>query len=598
MMAGWCALVCGNASDAAEVLATALIRSGALARRPARDGLILLEGGGTPVCSLDDGTAILVGHAFPHDAAGGSGNLSWPADDDGAEFVRRHWGAYVAIRATDAGTQVLRDPSAMAPCYLARHGSVWLLTDSPRLLVDHGLLHPAIDWPIVTASLVRHDWRPERTALVGLDEVLPATVVTLREDGAASRRIWQAWTYARPEPTRDLSAEALAETIDRCMAAWSALYPRPLIEISGGLDSGVVAAALAPVAGDPHLITFAAGPGDPMEVGYAQAIADALGLPLEIAEPQVTEVDLTRSNARDLPRPNARAFTQASDACSMAYARAIGADAFASGGGGDDLFGYQRSIAPAIDRLWAEGPGRGVIRTLDDIARVSHATFWEALGRFVRRAATGPRARLRSDLRLLSLEVCASLPAPVAVPEPAGNARAPGKSAQVRGIETLPNHLEGHGRASFAPVLFPLLSQPIVEFCLAVPSWRWCEGGANRSLVRQAFAKRLPPCVIERRSKGAFDGFCARLFDRNRALVGELLLDGSLAAQGIVDRAAVSAALRNPAPSGELVMRLLALVDVEAWLQSWQEVPAVPALQARASGHIGPASPAPDLRDR
>jgi asparagine synthase (glutamine-hydrolysing) len=147
----------------------------------------------------------------------------------------------------------------------------------------------------------------------------------------------------------------------------------------------------------------------------------------------------------------------------------------------------------------------------------------------------------------------------------------PGKAAHVRAIGTLSNHLEGHGRASFAPVLFPLLSQPIVEFCLAVPSWRWCEGGENRALARRAFADRLPTCVIERRSKGAFDGFCARLFDRNRALVSALLLEGELAGQGILDRTAVEAAIRNPAPSGELVMRLLALVDAEAWLQSWSD---------------------------
>jgi asparagine synthase (glutamine-hydrolysing) len=80
--------------------------------------------------------------------------------------------------------------------------------------------------------------------------------------------------------------------------------------------------------------------------------------------------------------------------------------------------------------------------------------------------------------------------------------------------------------------------------------------------------------VIDRRSKGAFDGFCARLFDRNRVLVGELLLEGGLARQGILDRSAVEAALRNPAPSGELVMRLLALVDAEAWLRSWSDMPA------------------------
>jgi asparagine synthase (glutamine-hydrolysing) len=172
----------------------------------------------------------------------------------------------------------------------------------------------------------------------------------------------------------------------------------------------------------------------------------------------------------------------------------------------------------------------------------------------------------------------------------------PGKAAHVRAIATLLNHLEGHGRAAFAPVLFPLLSQPVVEFCLAVPSWHWCEGGRNRSLARGAYAGRLPAAVIERRSKGAFDGFCARLFERNRACVGEMLLEGMLAGQEIIDRGAAEAAVRNPAPSAELVMRLLALVDVEAWLQSWSRLRPAPAARARASGHTAPACPEPGPR--
>ncbi len=595
-MGSWCLLAgMDGDTDKIEAVAAALTRSGALRRERTDAGLTLLTSGTVAVRPLGNG--ILLGHLFMRSVGPVPDSASWSLDDDGSAFLRRHWGAYVAVRPSADGIELLRDPSGMAPCYMARAGSVWLLTDTPRLLYGHGILTPSFDWRIVAASLVSRDWRGEQTALAGLEEVLPGMVVSLGPRGAARRRVWDAWRFARPASGQDLSAEALAETIDRCMAAWARVYRRPLIEISGGLDSAIVAAALVRHAEAPHLITFAAGPGDPTELGYAQAIAGELGLPLEITHPQVEHVDLTRSHACDLPRPNARAFTQAADALSRAHAGAVGADAFASGGGGDDLFGYRQSIAPAIDRLWNEGPGFGVIRTLDDIARVSHATLWEALTRFARRTvARRPILADRTDTRLLAPEARELAAVPTGAQTP-GFRKTPGKAAHLRAIATLPNHLEGHGRASFAPVLFPLLSQPVVEFCLAVPSWRWSEGGQNRALARHAFADRLPSCVIERRSKGAFDGFCARLFDRNRALVAALLLEGGLAGHGILDRAAVEAAIRNPAPSGELVMRLLALVDVEAWLRSWSEMPAT-ALQAHASGHIAPASPAPDPRAR
>lgn len=596
-MTGWCVLACpsGNAGTL-DSLVAALTRDEVLCRAPGAGKLVLLGSGPVAFRALKDGTGIVLGHVLERSGEVVAAPV-WCPHEDGAAFVRRYWGAYVAIRLSDEGLEVLRDPSAMAPCYVARAGPVWLVTDTPRLLYRQGVLDRAFDWPLVIASLVSHDWRPERTALAGIEEVLPGTTALLSADAAIRRRAWCPWDFTRTPSGHGLSADALADIIDRCAQAWGRLFRRPLIEISGGLDSAVVAAAFAQAVETPHLVTFAAGPGDPTELGYAQAIARHLGLPLEVTHPDVEGVDLTRSQASELPRPNARAFTQAADALSRAHGEAIGADCFASGGGGDDLFGYNRSVAPALDRMFVEGPGRAMIRSLDEIARMNHATFWEALVQFARRLVKrGPEHQLRTDLRLIAPGVVDR--AGVSGGLDRQHCRLPGKTAHVRAIATLPNHLEGHGRAAYAPVVFPLLSQPIVEFCLAVPSWYWCEGGRNRSLARRAYAGRLPAPVIERRSKGAFDGFCARLVERNRACVGEMLLEGMLAGEEIIDRPAVEAAVRDPAPSAELVMRLLALVDVEAWLQSWSDPQQVPAAPARASAHTAPVCPAPDLRAR
>src|SRR3546814_8257227 len=55
-------------------------------------------------------------------------------------------------------------------------------------------------------------------------------------------------------------------------------------------------------------------------------------------------------------------------------------------------------------------------------------------------------------------------------------------------------------RFPFDPV-HPLMSQPIIEACLSVPSWEACRGGSDRSFTRRAFTGDLPPTVIERRIK-------------------------------------------------------------------------------------------------
>src|SRR3546814_2432537 len=70
---------------------------------------------------------------------------------------------------------------------------------------------------------------------------------------------------------------------------------------------------------------------------------------------------------------------------SLRHARAIGADAFFSGGGGDDVFCYLRTVLPAIDRLRIEG-FRAMLETTGDIARTNHANIWDALLKVARRS--------------------------------------------------------------------------------------------------------------------------------------------------------------------------------------------------------------------
>lgn len=100
-------------------------------------------------------------------------------------------------------------------------------------------------------------------------------------------------------------------------------------------------------------------------------------------------------------------------------------------------------------------------------------------------------------------------------------------------------------------LLSPLVSQPIAEAALRVPSWMWFEEGRNRVPVRQAYAARLPASVVGRRSKGTPTGFLTRLVEKEADMLRPFLLDGCLAVHGVIDRAAVEAALA-PGPARDL----------------------------------------------
>lgn len=545
--------------------------------------LLLLGTPGAALHRLPGGGGLIWGRLF--DRWTGS-PISRPGpgamfDDPAEHFVRRFWGGYVALRMMGGVPEILRDPSGDVPCYHASVDGCHIATSRPHLLFDAGLLSAEIDWTIIAQALAFRDLRPARTALRGVAELLPGMVARLNGDRLETHCVWTPWLFAAPDNEIsgfDAAVQRVRETTEMCLRAWNSCFDRPIVEISGGLDSGIVAAGLSLAGSMPGSITYASADGDPDERPYAEAIAAHLGLDLRTARLDLANVDLTKTDARDLPRPCARNFAQALDRPGRQLAVETGGDGFFSGGGGDNVFCHVQSALPVVDRLRREGFGTGVLSTAVDVARLAQVTIWEVMAtasrRMMRAPSTLPTARRN---RFLSAGAAEALPWPAGHPWlEAPSDTPPGKRRHIWSLIGIQNHLEGYGRLDHAPIVSPLLSQPLVELCLRIPSWLWCEGGNNRAVARAAFRDALPDVAIARRSKGAFDAFGAQLIDANRPMLRAMLLEGRLAAAGLLDRDSVSHCLGAQLPDGEAIVQLLAIADIEAWARAWEERPRDP----------------------
>ncbi len=198
--------------------------------------------------------------------------------------------------------------------------------------------------------------------------------------------------------------------------------------------------------------------------------------------------------------------------------------------------------------------------------KLTGCSVTEALIHFRRRMkAARPGYRWTRDTRfLLNPEAGASRLSHPWLDAPAGTF--PGKAAHVAGLLRLQNYSEMRPGDDGPVPVSPLLSQPIVELCLGIPSWVWCSGGRNRAVARAAFAGDLPDLIIERRTKGGPDGFAAEIYETYRSQIQEQLLGGVLRDHGVIDGTEVEAAL-----SGDVMIRnldftrLLQLADAEAW---------------------------------
>lgn len=117
-------------------------------------------------------------------------------------------------------------------------------------------------------------------------------------------------------------------------------------------------------------------------------------------------------------------------------------------------------------------------------------------------------------------------------------------------------------------VRLPLLSQPVMEACLRVPSWLWIKDGINRAVARAAFSDILPTQIIQRLSKGSLMNFHAALYQRHKSTMGRFLLDGRLSAQGILDTHQLKAYLGRHLEARDLsFLRIFDLCMVENWVR-------------------------------
>lgn len=492
----------------------------------------------------------------------------------GRHLVDRYWGGYVAVLAQPGATvDVVRAPFGWLPCFTCSKGAVTALASDVGTLIAAGLLSPRLDRDALGRHLLLGDIRRDDTALTGLTELRGGDRLAIGENPARDT-LWSPWIFAATERQLMDPKEAfkrLRDTALYCVRERTSAQGRPLLMMSGGLDSSVLAACLHGCGRQVTGFTFATDNPSGDERAPARRVTDHLGMALIADTSRVDDVDITRSYAARLPRPVARSFEQGVQALVRRAVAAVDATQVLNGSAGDNIFCTIVSPAPAADCLLVE-QGRphfwSTVRTVADLGQASVSTVaWRSWRRARSRRSYG-RDPDKSFLSSIAASQAAAalrhpwLHAPPGIP--------PGKSVHVGLLALAQGFIEDFDPATTCPSDPVLISQPLIETCLRIPSWLWFDRGCNRAAARHAFAADLPPETVWRRSKGTPDSFVVQLLDANRPLIRTMLSDGVLASFGLLDVASIQAALDDPRPArGFAFARIMQLVDAEAWARGW-----------------------------
>lgn len=527
----------------------------------------------TPALRLRDG-GILLGHAF-NQHGGPLGEAEHGADAmrvSRSFMLDRCWGDYLLIEPAPGpapGISVTRDPSGGVECFYAMEHASAFVTSDVSIAVAIGQLDRTIDWAFVDHFLTYPYLKTARTGLTGVRELLPGCTLTMQAHETTLEVGWSPRTFMTADRRHINAADAatlVRSAVEGTVHALVANDRRILLELSGGLDSSIVAACLGATKAEVVCATLVPERPGADERIYAQAVAASLGFGFLSEGLDVESARFDGALARSATRPAAGPLQYAVDLVMQAAAAREHVDCFYSGGGGDIIFSYLPGAAPAADAFKAQGLGAG-FRAVHDLSALHQCTWWRAL-----RTTYGVLTRRRSravlpDTRWLH----PAYAPPLADQHPwhdTSTTLLPGDRERVEGLAGAQLFREAMPRAATRTVRLPLLSQPVMEACLSIPSWMWIEGGRNRAVARRAFSDALPTNVLARRSKGTFAQYNAAVYRRFRSEMRSFLLDGALAARNLLDADALRDVFDQPQLARDRAFtRIFDLCRAESWIR-------------------------------
>ena len=523
----------------------------------------------------------LMGDAFVNDSTINTSSVTLAST-----LTQHYWGGFIALHSQPGSDQwcVLRDCSGSLPCYYTSIRGVTLVTSDARNFYSRSNWSresgpPAtarINWQYLSRFLQDSQMQIRDTGLIGVQELLAGETLTSREQGPQAEMTWNPTCFVG-ETGRDSPgtfSEELSETTRSCVQAWARAHEAIVHHLSGGFDSSLILALLTRSNPKPSILCinrFAEGPAED-ERAYARLASQAASTPLIECPWGFSGYTLDQS-CLDVPlgaKPYVQSLLYPVESLYLAGLQSLHRfDSIWTGEGGDHLFIAYRTDLGLIDFVKAHGLNRDVLSVALDSSKLTGtcipALLYNAFTHFARSAA-------HRTLQFWPLHD--TPPAENTFPENPWLAQPlespPGKREQIKLIaEVLHRHYPIPGSLDSLS-RHPLLSQPLLELTLRIPTYTLLHSGRTRGLARRAFAHTLPLPILQRESKGETTHSLTGILHRSAAFMNDVLLDGTLRKHDLIDKSLLTTIQScNTALASNQILPLCAAAAAEIWLRTW-----------------------------
>ncbi|MBL4837527.1 MAG: asparagine synthase [Kordiimonadaceae bacterium] len=520
--------------------------------------------------------------SIPGNAELGVGEARKVINSAGRHLVDDYWGSWVAFFQAGNKKHVLVDPIGTFCCFSTHYRGVEIYFTYVPDIASCEFLSFSIDW-IPIARNIRYGFEHTETGLKEMDKVPSGQCITITPWATEKTLYWNPQKISQTDVIEDVQeAEAtLRQMLLTTVAALVEPYDNVFLQL-GGLDSSIVLACLREAPTTPEITCVNIFHDSPMgdERYYTRKATNHVGVKL-IEYPEGTaNLDFkVMLNTRKVARPYFHAQVLGLEKDMLRMTAENGGQAIFGGRGGDEILYATRSNYGAIDYLKSHGLQPSLLRLAMEAARIQSLSVWSILPKIIRDGYGNKQWDFYKDLgigktRILTEEIQDLI-------KPDGSVHPwvmqkhgvpPGKLDHIMTytMGTYSEECKLHPDDHILQIQ-PMLSQPVIELCLRIPSWVMTTDGKTRGLARKAFQHFLPPEVIWRESKMAFNNYTQTIVRENSAFLKDMLLGGILVADHIADKAHIEKILRQDHDCEEMdAMNLASLLNAEIWARNWR----------------------------
>lgn len=507
----------------------------------------------------------------------------------GKWLIDNGWGDYVAFGQDRANGYkwVQKDPTGSLPCLRTEFHGVSIFFSHIGDCLDLQLRFTVNATFLHSLMMIGTTFQDE-SSLNEASPVRRGECIEFKKDSAGwqnSRKMY--WTPVSYLGAEDLiedpqtAARAMNSVVRAATAGLARLHRSLLLRLSGGLDSSIMAGCLKGTTERFTAYTYFSPIGRSDERPWARLAAAHAGCEHIEYPLHALDLDLTLGlRMPPSPEPSPLLGFIQRNTVEQALSERTQATAIFSGDGGDSGFCADSLSYAVPEFLRRHGMTPRLFRLVSQVALLTEKSSWTVLTTAMRRVITNqdtgtPRERILAASQLVNPDLKHEFRGHDSVSHPwfQGQRRVPWD--KIRRIGTLMMAPDYYGVATSADapvpeVVSPLYSQPVIELLLRIPIHTHFHRGHDRGLARMAFVGEAPEPVLRRLWKDRAPGFHDQLLERERPFLKEMLLNGALARNGLLNRPLLEEVLssrptKNTVYPGEIFRHL----DSELWARHW-----------------------------